>query len=120
MGFAGIDALLGAHAEIHHIHNSLKNRSDDGRTPWGADNQPQIIVFGHDGWRHRRQHALARCHSVLGIAQKPELIGVVGFDGEIIHFVVQKKAAPLHHHFRAKIAVQGGGHSDCIAGRIDD
>ena len=99
VGFSGVDALLRTHAEIHHIHNCLKNRGDNRGTTRRSDNQPQITIFGNNGRCHGRKHAFARCHGVLGIAQKPKLVGVIGLDGEIIHFIIQKKAGTAHHHF---------------------
>ena len=84
------DGLADVHLEIDDIQNHLKDGGDDARPPGGAEDQQRSAVPDNDGGRHRRERPLAGLDGIVLALQKPELIGLPGPCGEVIHLIVDQ------------------------------
>ena len=89
---------------------------DDHRAARAASAHQELAarLVEHQRGRHGRTRPFARLHAV---GHRPAL-GVGGREAEVGQFVVQQEA--LDHLARAEDVLDGGGHGQGIALRIDD
>ena len=104
---------------INHIQNHLQHGCDDGRPARRAGNEHRLIVFQHERWRHRTEHALTGGNGIGCVPEQPVLVGLGGAGGKIVHFVVHQNTSAGNDPLIAKAAVQGRGQGNHHAVAID-
>ena len=94
---------------INDIENHLQHRCDNGRPAGRAGNEHRLIVFQHEGWRHRTEHALTRGNGIGCVAEQPVLVGLGGAGRKVVHFVVHQNPSTRDDPLIAKAAIQSRG-----------
>src|SRR5262245_47808456 len=88
-----IDRLLKIHSKIDYVGCYLKHSVDDGRSARTSNYHKRLSIFQQDGRSHSGKRPLVWRDCVRFALQQTIQIRYAWLRCEIIHFIVQKKAA---------------------------
>src|SRR5258706_14085173 len=96
------EGSLDRHSEIDRVNNGKYRLTDDRRPTGSPDRQNWLAILKNNGRAHARERTLSGSHRIGFRTEQAEVIGDSGFNGEVIHLVVQTDASPGYDALGAK------------------